>query len=307
MRQSLRLRALIWGLRSFEKPYLARETDVSRARRRLRFAARFFLAPRGVPWREMRLGALRALDIGPPADHTFSVLLWFHGGAFVQGAPETHRKLGQALARHWKVRVILPEYRLAPEHPFPAAWEDALAAYRALVQELPVDRIILGGDSAGGGLAFALIPMIRAAGLAMPAGVVGISPWADMTLESPTLAANAAADPMLPVDRMAEIRDMVLAGADPRDPRASPVLADFSGAPPALLIGGTGEILAGDIDRLFERFCAANARVELQHFPGDVHVLPMFFGWVPEAGEALARAAGFVGAMRRRFWMRGAG
>ncbi|MEM8740414.1 MAG: alpha/beta hydrolase [Pseudomonadota bacterium] len=307
MSASLRLRALVWALRTFEKPYLARETNVARARRRLRFASRFFLAPRRQPWRETRLGALRALDIEPPADHTFSVLLWFHGGAFVQGAPETHRKLGQAMARHWGVRVILPQYRLAPEHPFPAAWEDALAAYRALVAELPVDRIILGGDSAGGGLAFALIEMIRAAGLAMPAGVIGMSPWADMTLESPSLLANAEADAMLPAARVAEIRDMVLDGADPHDPRASPVLGDFSGAPPALLIGGRSEILSGDVDRLKAAYKAAKVPVEVQTLPHGVHVLPIFYGWVPEARHMLDAAAGFVGFTRRYFWSRGAG
>lgn len=273
---SLRLRLLTLGLRLFEKPYLARETDVARARRRLRVASRCFLgAP--VPWRETVLAGLPCIEAGegPP-------LLWFHGGAYVQGSRHTHRKLAQALAFHGRCRVLVPEYRLAPEHPFPAAAEDALACWRALPGPAAI-----GGDSSGGGLAFALLHMIGRG----PASVVAFSPWADMTLESPTLAANAEADPMLPVGRMAEIRDLVLAGGDPRDPRASPVFGDFAGAPPALILAGSTEILLGDAQAL-----AARTGARLVVRPGHPHVWPIFHRWLPEADAALAETGAFLRA-----------
>jgi epsilon-lactone hydrolase len=277
-RPSLRLRLLNFGLRLFEKPYLVRETDVTRARRRLRLASRFFLgAP--VPWRETTLAGLPCIEAGAGP-----TLLWFHGGAYVQGSRHTHRKMAQALALHGGCRVLVPDYRLAPEHPFPAAAEDALACWQALGEPAAI-----GGDSSGGGLAFALLHMIGTG--PRPACVVAFSPWADMTLQGPTLTTNADADPMLPAARMAEIRDIVLAGADPRDPRASPVFAAFPDPPPALILAGTTEIVLGDAETL-----ARNTGAILTLRPDHPHVWPIFHRWLPEADAALAETGAFLRA-----------
>lgn len=281
---SLRLRLINLGLRLFEKPRLARETDPLRARRRFRRATRLLLGA-DVEWGWTRLAGMPCIAAGEGP-----VLLWFHGGAYVQGSPLTHRKLAQALAREARVRVLLPDYRLAPEHRFPAAPEDALAAYRALLADQPPGRLAVGGDSAGGGLALALVHMIGQAGLPMPAAAVAFSPWADMTLTSPTLRLNAGADPMLPVSSLAAVRDLVLAGADPRDPRASPVFGDFAAAPPALILAGSTEILLGDARATAARM----PRASLQVWPEAPHVWPMFYRWAPEARAALRETGAFL-------------
>jgi acetyl esterase/lipase len=190
--------------------------------------------PPGAQFAEAPLGGLPALRLA--AAPAAPVILWLHGGAYCVGSPRTHAAMVAALAGRLGAGAVLPDYRLAPEHPFPAAPEDALAAYAGLLAEgTAPGRIVVGGDSAGGGLVFALLHMALAAGLPMPAAALAFSPWIDLTGGGQSLRTLAWRDVLIPVRRFAEISAIYLAGADPRDPRASPHLGDLAGAPPVLI------------------------------------------------------------------------
>jgi acetyl esterase/lipase len=281
----------IW-LRFVEKPYLARETDFIRARRRLERAAARLPAPPGTGLTRRPLGSLPATRVAGPAGAT---LLWLHGGAYCLGSARIHAAMVAHLARLMGAGAVIPEYRLAPEHPFPAAPEDALAAYAALLEEgVAPGRIVLGGDSAGGGLVFAVLAGLRARGLPPPACVLAFSPWVDLTLSQPSLTELAAREALLPAKRVREIRDLYLAGADPRDPRASPLFADLSEAPPTLIQASSAEILRDDSRALAAALSARGVNVALELWPGTPHVWQLYLRRLPEAEAALDHAALFA-------------
>ena len=201
-----------------------------------------------------------------------------------------------ALARRMRASAVLPDYRLAPEHPFPAAPRDALAAYAGLLDEgIDPARIVMGGDSAGGGLVFAALHMALAEGLPLPAAMLAFSPWADLTGSGESLTTLARRDALIPVRRFAEIRDVYLAGADPRDPRASPVFGRFAGAPPVLIQASEHEVLRDDARMLAARLRADGAAATLELTPRVPHVWQIFQRHLPEADAALDRAAAFLG------------
>ncbi|PZQ51199.1 MAG: alpha/beta hydrolase [Rhodovulum sulfidophilum] len=291
---SWQLTALEIWLRFVEKPYLAWETDLGRARARLERAAARLPPPPGTRMARRPLGALPATRIAGPEGAT---LLWLHGGAYCLGSAATHAAMVAHLARRIGARAVLPEYRLAPEHPFPAAPEDARAAYAALLAEgVAPERIVLGGDSAGGGLVFALLAALRAAGLPSPACALAFSPWVDLTLSQPSLGALAAREALLPARRVREIRDLYLAGADPGDPRASPLFADLRGAPPVLIQASEAEILRDDARALAAALAAQGVDVALELWPDTPHVWQLYQRRLPEAEAALDHAARFARA-----------
>ncbi len=292
---SLRLDAISLILRLVNKPRLARmnSAELPRARRVVeRMAPRIMRAPRGATFRE-EPGPPRLLWTGPPVEGR--AILYLHGGGFVLCSPRTHRHLAAALAMAAGAPAAMAFYRLAPEHPHPAQVQDMLAAYRALLDRGL--RVAVAGDSAGGGLAFALTPAARAAGLPDPACVVGFSPWCDMTMASPTLRANAASDAMLPVARMAEVVTLRMGGADPADPLASPVFARFERPPPpALIFASRREILAGDAEAMAAAWTAGGGAARLVWSDRAPHAWPLFVGWSGVADAAVAEAGAFVRA-----------
>ena len=225
-------------------------------------------------------------------------LLYLHGGGYVIGSPSTHRSLAARLATGAKARVVLLDYRLAPEHPHPAALDDALGAYRWLVEEVGVDptALAVAGDSAGGGLALASLVAARDAGLSMPAAAVPLSPWTDLTLSAGSIVANAATEVLLQrelVERWAE----QYAGGTPLDaPLVSPLFADLTGLPPLLIHVAAEEALLDDATRLAERAAAAGVEVTCAVVAERFHVWHLVAGIAPEADEAVAEVAAWLDA-----------
>lgn len=290
---SLRRVLLNLALRRFEKPHLAREPDPLRLRAGFeRRARRLFRLPAGTDARWDEAGGVRALVLGTGGG---PVLLYFHGGAFVMGSPCTHAAMVARLARLSGARAWLPAYRLAPEHPFPAAVKDAQAAYRGLLaQGVAPGRIVLGGDSAGGGLALSLLSWICTQGLPRPAGLFAFSPLTDLTFSGQSFRGNALRDPLLPAGRDRDLLAYYMRGADPVQPLASPLFAAFPGAPPVLLTVSDTEIMRDDSTRMARQLHAqgvpAVARVER----GLPHVWPIFWRFLPEAEATLRHTAAWI-------------
>ncbi|MBP0482223.1 alpha/beta hydrolase fold domain-containing protein [Sagittula salina] len=221
-------------------------------------------------------------------------ILWFHGGGYISGSPWTHRAMLGALSCDAQVEVCAPRYPLLQEARFPAQFEAAVTAWdRLRAQGYHPRDIVLGGDSAGGGLALALLGALCRRG-ERPTGAVVFSPWTDLALTGASLRENADSDPLLPPERIGDLATLFLDGADPTDPRASPLYADFPDCPPVFLAWAETEILRDDCARMAERLRGFGARVETEVHPTAPHVWPLFQGWVPEGRATLKRAARFV-------------
>jgi acetyl esterase/lipase len=225
------------------------------------------------------------------------VVLYLHGGGYVVGSVNTHRDLAGRLSRAAGARVLVLDYRLAPEHPFPAAVDDALAAYRWLLSDgrVPTD-VAIGGDSAGGGLTLATLVALRDAGLPLPAAGVCLSPWTDLAGTGESLRTKAAVDPMVQWSRLAQMADAYLAGQDARTPLASPLYADLRDLPPLLIQVGTAETLLDDATRIAERAQAAGVDVTLEPWDDMIHVFQAFAGLLPEGQQAVERIGAFIRA-----------
>jgi len=296
--------ALNLFLRLTEKPYLARvqEPEAIRAsfERRVRW---FFRPPRGVPVVPERLEAGgRVLDVlwaGARTD-TGPVILYFHGGAYVFGSPATHAAMAARLAQLSGLPVCLPNYRKAPEHPFPAAVEDARAGFLALqASGLAAKRIVLGGDSAGGGLALALLGDLCARRADLPAACFAFSPLTDLTFSGASFRANAERDVLLPAGRDRDMAGMYLQGADPRDPLASPLFARFDGAGPVWLTAGDTEIMRDDTWRM-AALLRAQGVAATETIERDLpHVWPFFWRVLPEGDATLRDLAGWISRQSR--------
>jgi epsilon-lactone hydrolase len=222
------------------------------------------------------------------------IVLYLHGGGYLFGSTKMYRQVLIALAKAFQARVYGLDYRLAPEHPFPAAVEDAAQAYRWLLTRHPQATIVLAGDSAGAGLAIATAAGVRDSGLKMPKAIVAFSPYSDLAVTGASVEANAHSCAMFTPRGIREAAALYLAGADPRDPRASPLYADLSGLPPMLLFASRHEILRDDTLRIAERASAAGVKVELVVRDRLPHVWPVFVGILPESRDAFATVTAFA-------------
>jgi acetyl esterase/lipase len=249
-------------------------------------------APKRAAYRPDNIGGVA----GEWAEGTAPVvgtMLYLHGGGYMACSPQTHRAITGSFANRG-FRVFTPDYRLAPEHPFPAAVDDALAVYRAMVNvgSAPV----VAGDSAGGGLALALLLAAKEAGLPMPPAAMVFSPWTDLAITGGTVTTNLKRDSMLAGNTMADGAGMYLNGADPKNPLASPLYGELSGLPPLLIHVGEAEILRDDAVRFADRAEQAGVPVDLSVWNNMPHVWHLFQFMLPEARLALDQAAAFATA-----------
>ena len=236
--------------------------------------------------------AAPGVDTGADADRS---IFYLHGGGFVIGSTRTHRTLAYYLAKAAGARLLNVDYRLAPEHPFPAAVDDAVAAYRWFL-ETGADpaSTVIGGDSAGGGLTIATLVSLRDAGLPMPAAGVCFSPWVDLEGLGDSMDARAEADPLVQREALARFAGFYLNGADPKSPLAAPLYADLAGLPALLIQVGTAETLLDDSIRLAARAEAAGVTVTLDVWENMIHVWQMFAPMLSEGREAIAQAGAFI-------------
>jgi epsilon-lactone hydrolase len=288
-------RFLHWLVRLAVRPFLAPWVPLSLQRAWATVAGLTTRAPPGLARDAARVGGVPGCWLRTAAARPGHVLLYLHGGAYVIGGPGSHARLAAQVGHAAGAEVFFPDYRLAPEHPFPAALDDALAAYRGLLQRRPA-RLVVAGDSAGGGLALALAMAIRDAGLPAPAALVLISPWADLTLSGESHRTAAARDPLLRGSWLARCAALYAGGRPLDQPGLSPLFGDFAGLPPLLVQVGSEEILRSDAERVVERAAAAGTTATLSRHEGLWHDFQAHAGVLPEADAALADIGAFVAA-----------
>ena len=228
-------------------------------------------------------------------------MLYFHGGAYALGSAADSVGLAADVSRRVGARAISVDYRLAPEHPFPAAVDDAVAAYRALLDEgVPSSRIAFVGESAGGGLVAATLVALKDTGLPQPSSAAVFSPWVDLTVSGTSATTKADLDPALTPEALRTRARDYLGQTDPATPLASPIFADLTGLPPLLIQVGSHEILLDDAVRLAARAAEHDVPVELQVWPEVPHVFQGFAALLDDADRALLAAAAFI----KRNWAR---
>jgi acetyl esterase/lipase len=233
-----------------------------------------------------------------PGSDASRVLLYFHGGGYCSGSIKSHRRLVTEAGRAARVRTLALGYRIAPDHPFPAAYDDALSAWRFLRNGgIAASHIAIGGDSAGAGLTLALINRLRDAHEELPGCAWLLSPWIDLTLSGAMCATKDAVDPIIHKEYLSELVEAyLLAGANRKDPRISPLYADLTNFPPMLIQVGSDETLLDDATRLATRAGAAEVAVTLQIWPHMIHAWPLWNAHLEDGRRALADAGAFMRA-----------
>lgn len=252
---------------------------------------------KGVRLREAIVDHISCEWLVPEKCDEADVILYLHGGIYMLGSANTHRRMVSFIAREAGMRAIIPNYRLAPEHPFPAAIEDATLIYRKLLEQgIPASRIAIGGDSAGGGLTMATLLSLKNAGDPMPGAAFLMSPWLDLTASGESLETRADKDPWFDPANIPEMVRRYCGSRNPKAPLISPLFGELSGMPPVLIQVGDHEILLSDSTRMADRLSDAGVKVVLQVWPDMWHVFQYFVGQMPESQRAIRDIAGFLGA-----------
>ena len=240
-------------------------------------------------------GGVPAAWVEAPGIDAGRTLLYLHGGGYVIGSIDTHRELAGRLSQAAAARVLIIDYRLAPEHPYPAAVEDVATAYRWLLANgAAPGRTVVAGDSAGGGLTVAAMLALRESGDPLPAAGVCLSPWVDMEGIGDSMTGKADVDPMVRYEGLVRMASLYLNGADPRTPLAAPLYADLNGLPPLLIHVGTAETLLDDAIRLADRAKAAGVDVTFESWDDMIHVWHLFAPLLPEGQQAVERVGAYV-------------
>jgi acetyl esterase/lipase len=240
-------------------------------------------------------GGIPAEWVVAPGAADDRIVYYLHGGGYVMGSINTHREMVSHISRAAKARAFIIDYRLAPEHPFPAAVEDSTAAFRWLLKKgFDPQKMVIAGDSAGGGLTVATLVALRDGGDTLPAASVCLSPWVDLEGIGQSMTTKAEADPMVQRDSLVKMGEVYLGNAEARTPHAAPLYADLTGLPPILIQVGTSETLLDDATRLAERAKEAGVNVTLEPWEEMIHVWQFFAASVPEAKEAVERIGSFI-------------
>jgi epsilon-lactone hydrolase len=282
-----------------------KNVSIPEMRRRTDSSAGLLRPPRGVSIQSISAGTVPAewlIPQGAPQDRVF---LYFHGGGFIFCSLKSHRALVSRLAIAGGTRAVSVDYRLAPEHPFPAALEDCLEAYRWTVQSgISPRRIVVAGDSAGGNLALVLLLALRQAGDPLPAAAVCLSPVTDMAWTGDSMRTKAGVDPIFPEGASSPLGSSIhsdyIGSEDPRNPLISPLYGDWRGMPPILLHVGEDEVLLDDSVRLAERVRAAGGMAEIVIWPGMWHVFQAMTPFLPEADQSIRQIGEFITDIQRR-------
>ncbi len=290
---SERLERIIKALRERGSAGRGGKFNVQRNREQMDAAA-FRVAP-DIRNTAVEAGGVKAEWVQAPDAAADRVIMYLHGGGYVAGSLLTHRELVGRLSRASGARALSVDYRLAPEHPYPAAIEDATAAYRWLLAlGIAPGKIVIAGDSAGGGLTIAALLAIRDAKLAQPAAGVAISPWVDLEGSGESVQTRAAADPMVQGEGLKGMAKLYLGEVSPRAPLASPIYADLHGLPPLLIHVGDAEVLLDDSTRLADRAKAAGVDVRLEVWPEMIHVWHVFAPLLPEGQRGIEVVAEYI-------------
>ena len=274
------------------------QLSIQEQRRRIETLARLIIRfPKGVTKESVRAGKVEAEWVVPVKSNADTAVLYLHGGGYTLCSPATHRGLTGAIALACKSRMLVPNYRLAPEHPFPAALEDAIATYRwLLAQGLAPHHIAIGGDSAGGGLTLATALCLRDSGDPLPAALFLLSPWTDLTFSGESHNTRRAVDPIFGGESKSKepFAPAYLGQETPSNPLISPLLADLRGLPATLIHVGDDEILLDDSTRLGEKMEAAGVDVRIRVWDGLWHVFQAFVPFLPEARQSVAEIGEFI-------------
>ncbi len=296
MKPSIQSRVVSATIKYGMKPFLGPRINLQKLRRATNVLTRFTILPGKTCVEKVSAG-------GVPAEWVYNrhidqgrVVIYFHGGGYNWGSCNTHRDLAARLSSSSNARVLLVDYRLAPEHPFPAALEDATSAYHWLMndQGISANNIVLAGDSAGGGLTLATAVSLRDQGIALPAALVCLSPWADLQMSSDTMISKAHEDPMLTKTALTFWAQNYIANDQGKNPLISPVHADLYDLPPLLIQVGENEVLLGDALLIEKHSKAAGIEVSLDIWPNMWHVWQAMARLVPEGQQAINKLGLFI-------------
>jgi len=286
-------------IRSLSSRYIKKvdpaHADIGKTRKRLDLVGKLSPRARKVSIEETKINGLHAEWYRPEEVRPGKLLLYIHGGAFVLGSCVSHRGLVTKIARAAGVEAVLPEYRLAPEHPYPVGLQDCIGVYRALLEKghKPED-IIVGGDSAGGGLSVSMMLELRHAGVPLPAALLLLSPFLDLTASGESATTRADQDPWFNVENMSVVANHYCSGEDLKDPLLSPIFANVSGLPPTMIQVGDHEILLSDSTRMADKLREAGVEVDIEVFPEMWHVFQLFAGKMPEGTAAIKKIGSYI-------------
>jgi len=292
---SIRARILRFISSAYVKRINIEDIDLVKVRRLWSWLGRLMITAFFVRVESDRINGLYAEWLTPKNSMDGKLLLYLHGGGYVVGGCDMHRQMVSHLARAGRIRTLLPEYRLAPEHKFPAAIDDAVSIYKSLLDMgIKAEDIIFAGDSAGGGLAVATLLSLRDAGEPLPAAAVLLSPFLDVTGSGKSMQSRAERDPWFSPEDLPVVADMYCEAHQRRFPLVSPVFADMEGLCPMFIQVGDDEILLSDSERIADECVAAGIEVELQVWPEMWHVFQMFVGKMPESRAAIRKMGDYI-------------
>ncbi|ARG17697.1 acetylesterase [Acinetobacter nosocomialis] len=286
---------LAWTIRTTLRPALSPKTPVKLQRFCSNAASAIVLGPRGYQTKKQNIAQVPTVHIQPKTTKSGLSILYLHGGGYVVGSSKSHTKLAAQIGQAAQAQVWLAEYRLAPEHPSPAAIEDSIAVYKDLLaQGQDPKKLVIAGDSAGGGLSLSTVIALRNAGLPLPAALVLLSPWVDLSLSGSTLKTHAAQDAMLSENWLVWCAKNYCGQKSTTDPTCSPLYADLTGLPPVLIHVGTEEVLLDDAKRLAEQAEKCGIPTTFKIYDKVGHVFQFHAGMLKESDDSIKRIGQFI-------------